>query len=241
VSSRGHARTALLALAREANGYLILESAALHWGWEVRLAPDSPQVAVPRNRRPPPGVVRRDLPQAVLDGWATTPLSTVVMCAAELPFADGLAVADSALRHRAITEAELRRGVTALSGAARHRAALVARLADGRAANPFESALRACAVEAGLAVVPQFRMSLGTVVVHADLANPLLGIVLEAESWEFHGRRRSDFDRDCERYSQMSAQGWRVLRFTWPEVIRRPAYVVETIRTTADVARSCRC
>ncbi|WP_300677435.1 hypothetical protein [Nocardioides sp.] len=61
---------AALALAREANGYLILESAALHWGWEDRLAPDSPQVAVPRNRRPPPGVVRRDLPQAVVEGWA---------------------------------------------------------------------------------------------------------------------------------------------------------------------------
>ncbi len=231
-----------LALARSVNGYLILESAALHWGWEVRMPPDVPQVTVPRGKRSTAeGAVRIDVQREDVDGWATNRLQTALMCAAHLDFADALAVVDSALRHRDVTEAALARGAAAIPGERGKRARRVVAYADGSAANPFESALRGCAIAAGVEVVPQFRMLVGDLAFHPDLANPILGIALEAESWEFHGKDRRDFDRDCARYTAMTATGWRVLRFTWKEVMFEQERVTAVIRATADLARSCAC
>ena len=228
-------------LARRVNGYLVHESAALHWGWEVRQPPAAPKVAVPRGRPVEAGVVQIDLQREDLDGWATNRLQTALMCAADLPFADALAVVDSALRHGSISRDRLMRAAAGLTGVRAARAQRVVALADRRAANPFESALRACAIEAGLAVVTQHRIQVGDLVMHADLANPLLGVVLEAESWEHHGKHRADFDRDCVRYSAMTSVGWRVLRFTWRQVMLDPAGVIERIRETVALAGSCAC
>lgn len=226
-----------LELARRVNGHLVHESAALHWGWEVWRAPETPRVAVPRRRGNVEGAIRLDLQHEDLDGWATNKLQTALMCAADLDFPDALAVVDSALRH-GLSEQRVRRAAAGIAGERGRRARRVIDHADRRAANPFESALRACAIDAGLDVVVQFRVEAAGLVLHPDLANPLLAIALEAESWEFHGRQRADFDRDCRRYNALVAAGWTVLRFTWPEVMYRPAEVVATIRATAALAGS---
>ena len=57
-----------------------------------------------------------------------------------------------------------------------------------------------------------------------DLADVHLGIVIEAESWAFHGNRTA-FDKDVRRYTAMTREGWMVLRFLWDEVMRDPDYV----------------
>jgi very-short-patch-repair endonuclease len=57
-----------------------------------------------------------------------------------------------------------------------------------------------------------------------DLADRELRIVVEGESLEFHGEREM-FDRDCARYSRLSADGWLVLRFSWTQVMTRPDWV----------------
>lgn len=141
-------RTAMLV-----NGYAAYLTAASLHGWEVRALPPRPQVVIPRKRVVPKisaAEVRRvDLRPGDVGGWATSPLATVLMCAADLPFADGLAVADSALRHDAVEQRELTAAVARLRGERGDRARRVAAYADGRAANPFESTLRAVAVEWG--------------------------------------------------------------------------------------------
>jgi hypothetical protein len=86
------------AVAREVGGHLRLLSAASHWGWETKWPARFPQVVAPRRPATP---VRAELAYAVLppsdrDGWATSRLRTVLDCAAELPFDEALAVADSA-------------------------------------------------------------------------------------------------------------------------------------------------
>ena len=43
------------------------------------------------------------LPRSDVEGWATSKVRTVLDCAAELPFDEALAVADSALRHGDVT------------------------------------------------------------------------------------------------------------------------------------------
>lgn len=71
--------------------------------------------------------------------------------------------------------------------------------------------LRALAIRAGAAVIPQYEVRARGLTLHPDLADPLRGIVLEADSWGFHASR-SDHERDCVRYNALTATGWRVLR-----------------------------
>lgn len=210
------------------NGHITHLSAALHWGWEVRVPPPRPQIAVPHGRSLPrvtAADVRRLPRGARTRGWATDPLTTVLQCARDLPFADALAVADSALRHGDVSYDELHGAPSAGRGARR-----VLRYADGRAANPFESTLRALAIECGLDLVPQFEVRARGLVVHPDLVDPITGVVLEAESWEWHGKQKRAFDADCERYTALTVTGWRVLRFTWSEVMLDPGYVRACLR-----------
>jgi hypothetical protein len=226
-----------LQAARAVNGYASHLTAALHHEWKVKFPPDLPQVTLPRQRRPPedPGVLveifLRDLPQGDRDGWATSKLRTVIDCARDLPFDVALCVADSALRSGDVTQDDLVAAAAAVTGPAAERVRRVAAYADGRAANPFESVLRALAIVAGLPCIPQWAVTCGDVELHPDLANPLRGIALEADSYEFHGREPKDHNRDCSRYNALTVAGWAVLRFTWEQVMHSPEYVVRTIRT----------
>jgi very-short-patch-repair endonuclease len=69
------------------------------------------------------------------------------------------------------------------------------------------------------------------VIGRVDLVDVAAGIVIEAESWEFHGSKEA-FARDLRRYTAMVRAGWRVLRFGWDEVMHEQ----ETVRAVvADV------
>ncbi len=59
---------------------------------------------------------------------------------------------------------------------------------------------------------------------HPDLADPLLGIAIEAESFEWHGKP-AQLSRDCRRYNTLSLLGWHVIRFSWWQVMYDAAYV----------------
>jgi very-short-patch-repair endonuclease len=61
-----------------------------------------------------------------------------------------------------------------------------------------------------------------------DLVDERLGLVVEAESFEFHGQRRA-LRRDCERYTALVLLGWTVVRFAWEHVMFDPAYVSATL------------
>lgn len=216
------------------NGYVTHESAALHHGWEVRVPPKRPQIAVPRHRAMPKvqsaAVRRLDHRHAATEGWSLTPLATVLVCAQDLPFADALTIADSALRRGDVTHAELVAAAARLPGERGHRIRRVVEYADGRAQNPFESTLRAIAIEAGLDVIAQYEVSARGLVLHPDLVDPLNGVVLEADSWEWHGKDKRAFELDCERYNALIATGWRVLRFTWAQVMLEPDQVRSVLR-----------
>ena len=228
-----------VASARRLDGHLSHLTAALHHGWEVWRQPELPQLVVAPGT-PRPADVAADVavfrvPRADRDGWATGKVLTVLLCARDLPFVEALAVADSALRHRDVTEDELLAAAAAWpEDTIRDRIIRVVRFADARAANPFESALRAIAIEEGLSVVPQYEVRVLALVVHPDLADPLRGIVVEAESWEFHASDPERFARDCVRYSLLTAAGWCVLRFTWDQVTCSEAFVRQVIRLTLE-------
>ena len=61
--------------------------------------------------------------------------------------------------------------------------------------------------------------------------------MLEADSFEFHGERAA-FSRDCERYDELVSRGWLVLRFSWEQVMLRPAWVSRVIERTVRRRRA---
>ena len=216
-----------------------LSAAAVH-GWAVAWPAGQPWITVPRKRHLVPGdaqamhVVYRDLDADDVDGGVTSPLRTVLDCAMRLPFAEALAVADSALRLRAVRPDELRDGASLLRGIGAPAARRVVRAADARSSNPFESVLRAICLEfSELEMTPQMSIAAEGVWAVVDLGDERLRLVIEAEGFEFHGTRKG-LVRDCRRYTEVTALGWAVLRFTWEDVMLRPDLVRWAIRTWLD-------
>ena len=64
-----------------------------------------------------------------------------------------------------------------------------------------------------------------------DLADEGLRIVLEADSFEWHGDQIA-LERDCIRYNRLVADGWLVLRFSWDQVMHHPEQVRDLVRRT---------
>lgn len=220
--------------ANELSGVLCLDSAARHHGWKLKRQPARPAVAVPRKRNVSPerraGVRLRyvDLAEDDVDGLATAAVRTVTDCAARLPFDEALAIADSALRCGDVGRAELLEAAEKMPARYRSRCRRVAEEASPLADNPFESVLRAIALDVpGLTVEPQVPIpGLG----RPDLLDLRLRLVIEAESFEFHGKRRL-LKRDCERYNAFVADGWLVVRFAWEHVMLEPEYVDRVLRS----------
>lgn len=229
--------------AHRLGGVLALTSAALEWGWPVKTVPEQPCVAVDPGRNISParreGVQvtwRRLRPADVAAGPHTSAIRTVLDCAAELPFDEALAVADSALRSGLVSRADLERAAHEHPLRGRVRVRRVAGLASALAANPFESVLRAAAVDAAgtFAWLPQLAVPAAGRRLHPDVACADLRIALEADSFEFHGQR-SALVTDCWRYNQLTVAGWLVLRFAWEQVMVEYDWVARMI--AAAVAR----
>jgi hypothetical protein len=238
---------ASLAAAAGVSGVLSHRSAALAHGWAVRTVPDRPDVTLPRNRRIAAARVaglsvhRADLGPDDARDRCTSPGRTLVDCLRSLPFVEALAVADSALRSGVAPQhlAALARDARGPGAVAVRR---VADLADGRAANPFESTLRAICLEVeGLEVTPQVTVRaphrLGT----PDLVDVRLELALEADSFEWHGDRAA-LHRDANHYNAFVAAGWLVLRFSWEEVMFHPERVRAVLEAVvARRSRDCSC
>lgn len=225
--SADHARRA----AHELTGVVSHRSAALLWGWAVKSQPDAPDVTVRRNRKLAErhvrglAVHRADLHRDDFRAGVTSQERTLVDCLRDLAFDEALAVADSALRdgyppdrlHRLAREAR---------GPGSRQIRRVAAEARAEAANPFESALRAIAIEVpGLNVRPQVPLfAPAEFLGRPDLVDEDLLIVLEADSFEWHGDRAA-LRNDARRYDLMVVNGWLVLRFAWEDVMFDPVWV----------------
>jgi hypothetical protein len=205
--------------AQSLNGVMSGLTAASYWQWELKDQPERPHVTVPRKRKVHPArragvdVRWRDLEEhEVYEGIVTRPAQTVISCARELRFDEALAVADSALRHGDVTREELVYLAERLPRG-RERCLRVARAASALAANPFESVLRAIALDvAGLHVEPQIEIEDRGFWCRPDLVDVENRIVIEAESFGFHSKRKALL-KDCRRYTALAIRGWRDVRF----------------------------
>ena len=62
-----------------------------------------------------------------------------------------------------------------------------------------------------------------------DFAWPAQRLAVETDGRRFHGGRLA-FERDRRRDQRLTVAGWRPLRFTWRQVVQRPADVAATLR-----------
>jgi very-short-patch-repair endonuclease len=207
-------------------------SAAAYWGWEMKVPPDKPCITVDRDRtltKKQQSLVtprwRRLPPEDVVDGWVTSPGRTFVDCCRDLPFGEALVIGDSALRSRRLSEAQMLHLAERMRGPGRTRCLRVAEEATDRAENPFESVLRAITLGVpGLVARPQVLVLEKPFTVRPDLVDERLWLALEADSFAWHGSREA-LRRDCRRYNLLTVHGWRVLRFSWEDVMLDPQHV----------------
>lgn len=212
-------------------------SAALHHGWKVKLPPDRPTIIVPRHRKPPSGapgarVFYADLPDTDLGAGVTAPIRTVTDCSRAYDRDVALCVADSALRSGGVSQIQLIEAAAASPRTGRSKAMWVAEHASALAANPFESVLRAIALEVpGLRARPQGWVGRAG---RADLVDDRLMIAIEADSWEHHGAPEL-FRRDVRRYTDFARLGWVVVRFVWEDVMRQQVRVRQHLGEVAEI------
>lgn len=117
---------------------------------------------------------------------------------------------------------------------------MVAEAADD-AANPFESVLRAVALDVpGLNVRPEVTIRGKRQTARCDLVDVALLMAREADSFEWHGGR-ADLQRDARRYDELVVDGWLVLRFAYEHVMHDPQWVAMILQEAVARRTGCTC
>ncbi len=209
-------------------------SAAQEFGWKLKHDPIRPCITMPRSARKPRGAYElhwANLSERELRRNVTSRTRTVIDCARAYEFDVALCVADSALREGIVDRDDLIIAAARSPRTGRAKALRVAHTASPLRANPFETCLHVIAMSvAGLDVLPQgYVPGIGFV----DLLDRVLGIVLEAESFEHHWTK-AGLQRDVDRYTTAARLGLVVVRFSWADVMFRPDDVRAAIE---DVVR----
>lgn len=211
-----------LLAAASLGGVLSCASAAAVHGLGLLESPRQPHVTVPRGRH----VVRHSgvvlhVRDVVAEGMVTSLPRTAADCARCLPEVEAVVVLDAVLR-RGIHVEEIGRHLWG-RGCGPARAAL--RRADGRSGASGESVARLALQDAGLDVVPQVRIpGVGWVDLLVEGR-----LVVEIDGFAYHSDAKQ-FAADRRRDARLAELGYRVLRFTWLDVVRDPAAVVATVQ-----------
>lgn len=229
--------------ASELRGTVSHLTAAWHWNIGITTRPLRWDVTVPSNsyRKSVPDEVAlwyREVSAEDRDGHYTNPLRTVVDCLRDTPEPHGLAVLEHAVAVGLVGIDDVAARVNALRGPGSAKARWVLSWYDARASPPLESALRAILLTAGIACFePQLEIMDGaTRLARVDLGDPRTGVLIEADSFRWHGAQ-VQLANDAERYDELVARGYRVLRFAFDHVASRGGWIVEVVRRTLALAR----
>lgn len=218
------------------------EDAALMWGIELATTPDRRHVTVGRNRsrRSHPGtrVHRADVDpddRVERDGvWVTGILRTLLDLCRSRPIAEAVVVLDSALRLGRVSVEELTGALRDLpAGRGRDRVARALLLIDPRSGSVLETLCRVLLHQAGLCPDESqlvVRDSKGQWIGRVDFAWPTARLIVEADGFAFHADRKS-FRADRRRGNALVLEGWKVLHFSWEDVLDHPDEVVAAVRT----------
>lgn len=158
----------------------------------------------------------------------TSPARTLIDCATR-PDIDELLNEARALK--LVTDAEIQAAMARCprrTGVRAMRALLEAENETGFTRSRAERVLKRLVREAELER-PIFNTHVEGV--EADAYWPRLRLVVEVDGHRFHGHYQA-FQRDRAKANKLVAAGYTVLRFTWPQLTKRPLLVVATIART---------
>jgi hypothetical protein len=184
---------------------------------------------------------RAPLPQCdltIVEGVpVTAPHRTILDLGAVASEATVEMAVDEALRRGDITMPQLRWHLGAVGKRGVRGTAKLRRILEARSQlkGPRTSPLETIASRLfGKSTLPwpvlQFPVSRGAEFLgRCDFAYPQLKIAIEVLGWKWHFGKRQ-WELDLRRRTHLVAAGWIVLEFTWDDVVKRPRYVIETIR-----------
>lgn len=196
----------------------------------------APQDRGSRSRRPRILMHVADLPPDHVLAYRGVPFTsvarTVIDLARTLPFAEGVAVADSALRAEKTSKSQLD---AVIASCARwpglQRARRVVAFSDPRAESVLESISRAAFQEFGLPA-PDLQVWVGDdgeVIGRVDFLWRQHRTIAEADGvvkYAQPNRALAQLHRDA----RLRAAGYQVVHFTWAEITRVPGQVVSSVR-----------
>lgn len=214
-------------------GALALDSAAALWGWSD--PPPEVVVLTDHARRPrPPDGVRLLRTRLIPQGWSrregllvTDRARTLADCLRFLPRSHAQDILD---------RSQLRGGprlaqVAALlpsRGRGSGQGRLLLAAADGTASDG-ERKLAAILRRAGIrGWQANVRLKLRRMTVVVDFLFPELGLVLEVDGYRYHSKR-DQFEHDRPRQNALFNAGYKVLRFTYRQIVDGPDAVLVDI------------
>jgi very-short-patch-repair endonuclease len=160
----------------------------------------------------------------------TTPARTLLDLATQLPRRELERVVDEAERLSLCTEkalAEIVETHAGRPGAGQLRSLLIEHIAGSTATrNKFEELFLALCRRHHL---PQPAVNVPLLDFVVDFLWAEQNLVVEVDGRATHGTRRA-FQSDRDRDGRLAVAGYRVLRFTWWDVTRRPAVVADRVR-----------
>jgi predicted transcriptional regulator of viral defense system len=194
-----------------------------------------------RSRQPPPGIVVRhtavlaDHDLTTLDGLRTTSVARTLVDLAGVVPKDSLAKALREAEHLRVLDmralADAMHGTRTRKG--RGHARLTAVLEEHRrrgtqlTRSALEDRFLSLLDAHGL---PRPLMNHHVEGLEVDAAWPQRRLAVELDGWARHKDRQA-FQRDREKGNALTGAGWRLLRFTHDDVVRRPVAAAATIRT----------
>ncbi|HEY5033011.1 MAG TPA: DUF559 domain-containing protein [Actinomycetes bacterium] len=190
-----------------------------------------------RRRSPPADVQvhRGHLAQhevvGIGDIRVTTPLRTLLDCARYLEEPAAVVLADSALRKHQVSLPELWAEARRCAGPGSARVRRVVCLANVASESALETLARLLFAAHGLH--PKLQVVITDAhgfVARVDFLFEAERLVVEADGHAHHSDRAS-FQRDRQRCNALVAAGYRVLRFSWADVVGRPDHVVSLVRS----------
>ncbi|MGH3097602.1 MAG: DUF559 domain-containing protein [Streptosporangiales bacterium] len=214
-------------------------SAAFLHGFDVPAEPVWLTVDPSRDiRRYGPHVVRARLePDEVVRhrGLPITAVRRAVFdCLTILPFRQALDMLDRAVQRQVCdldSVADHARSMFGRPGAPQLRRLLrhAARDAHSEAERQLHALLRKAGI-VGWSANVRLHDSVGRLLGVADVVFADARLVIEVDGRRWHSAEGNRFQRDRTRQNALVQAGYRVLRFTWDDLMHRPAYVVSTVK-----------
>lgn len=164
-------------------------------------------------------------------GLAVTPADrTVIDCALALAHVEAVVVADSALRAADVTVDDLVRATRTLRGRDAARVRAVVDRCDPQAGSLLESVQRVRMVLAGIGGFRTQAVLRERPVLRVDFCFDAARLVVEVDGVRWHPDPAPDRARD----NALAALGWRVLRYTWAQVVHDSATVIAQVQAALE-------